>query len=199
MMSGLTEADFQQAATTLNVPLAIVQAVAEVESQGQGFLPDGRPVILFERHIFYKRLKQYGLDIAQLTQDCPHIVNVSPGGYQGGVMEYERLAMAQQIHETAAYEAASWGIFQIMGLHWQALGYASIDGFVQCMQRSAREQLMAFIRYLKHQPTLIHALQTQQWALFARGYNGIDYARHAYDLKLAQAWNKYMRVDVDNC
>ncbi len=190
----LTDADYQRAAFNLHLPLAVVRAVAEVESQGQGFLADGRPVILFERHCFYKQLKQYGLDVAQCAQDYSHIVNASPGGYQGGVMEYERLAMAQQIHEAAAYEATSWGIFQIMGWHWRALGYASIDSFVQCMHRSASDQLMAFIRYLKSQPTLIKALQTQQWAQFAKGYNGLDYARHAYDIKLAQAWEKYAHV-----
>lgn len=194
MITRLTKADFTQAAAILNVPLAVVQAVAEVESQGQSFLADGKAVILFERHIFYKQLKQYRLDVVQLAQDYPQLVNVSPGGYQGGKGEYERLNAAQQIHEVAAYNATSWGAFQVMGLHWQALGYTSIHDFVERMQRNEQEQLDAFIRYVKYRPALIHALQTQQWAQFAKGYNGTGYVRHAYDLKLAQAWTKYARM-----
>ncbi len=194
MIARLTQADFTQAATALNVPLAAMQAVAEVESRGHSFLDDGRAVILFERHIFYKQLKQYRLDVTQLVQDYPQLVNVSPGGYQGRQAEYERLKIAQQIHEAAAYKATSWGAFQVMGLHWQALGYTSIHDFVERMQRSEQDQLEAFIRYLKQWPALIHALQTQQWAQFAQGYNGTDYRRHAYDIRLARAWTKYARM-----
>lgn len=193
-MTSLTLTDYQAAAIQLNLPVAVIQAVAEVESQSKGFLVDGRPVILFERHIFYKRLKQYGFNVAELAHDYPHLVNLSPGGYQAGNVEYERLAMAQQIHETSAYEATGWGAFQIMGWHWQALGYASLNDFIVQMQRSAHDQLDAFVRYLNYQPALINALQTQQWADFAKGYNGIGYARYGYDHKLAQAWAKYARV-----
>ncbi len=191
MISWLTEADFNAAADTLHLPLAVLQAVAEVESRGQGFLPDGRPVVLFERHIFYRQLHQHGLDAAALTASYPDLICLTPGGYQGGIAEYQRLALAQQIHEAAAYESASWGAFQVMGFHWQALGYASVEDFVKCMQRSERDHLDAFVRYLQHQPALIQALQHQQWADFARGYNGPSFARHAYDIKLAQAWGKH--------
>src|SRR5260370_5919444 len=55
----LSDADLIAAAETLNVPVAAIRAVNEIESRGQGFLPDGRPVILFERHVFYKRLRKY--------------------------------------------------------------------------------------------------------------------------------------------
>ncbi|WP_328515044.1 N-acetylmuramidase domain-containing protein [Ralstonia pseudosolanacearum] len=34
-----------------------MRAVNEVESRGSGFLPDGRPVILFERHVMYRQLQ----------------------------------------------------------------------------------------------------------------------------------------------
>lgn len=191
MISRLTEADFNAAADTLHLPLAVLQAVAEVESKGQGFLPDGRPVMLFERHIFWRQLKQHGLDAAALASAYPGVIGLTPGGYQGGIIEYERLAMAQQIHEAAAYESASWGAFQVMGFHWKALGYASVEDFVRCMQHSERDHLDAFVRYLNYQPALIKALQHQQWADFARGYNGPSFARHAYDIKLAQAWTSY--------
>jgi N-acetylmuramidase len=48
----LTDADFARAAKELNVEVAAIHAVAEVEAAGAGFLPDGRPAILYEAHIF---------------------------------------------------------------------------------------------------------------------------------------------------
>ena len=49
----LRESDLIAAADRLDVPLASIKAVNEVESSGRGFLADGRPVILFERHVFW--------------------------------------------------------------------------------------------------------------------------------------------------
>ena len=50
----LTDEDFKRAAATLNVEVAAVRAVAEVEAAGRGFLADGRPQILYEAHIFHR-------------------------------------------------------------------------------------------------------------------------------------------------
>ena len=55
MSTTLTAADFARAAKNLNVEIAAIRAVAEVEAAGAGFLPDGRPAILYEAHIFHKR------------------------------------------------------------------------------------------------------------------------------------------------
>lgn len=48
----LTDADFASAARTLRVSVPAIKAVAQVESPRGGFLPDGRPTLLFEAHIF---------------------------------------------------------------------------------------------------------------------------------------------------
>ena len=52
----LTIQDYQTAADKLGVELAAVRSVATVESNGKGFFQNGRPTILYERHIFYKQL-----------------------------------------------------------------------------------------------------------------------------------------------
>ncbi len=76
-------ADLQRAASTLGVPLASVRAVNEVESRGAGFLPDGRPVILFERHVMYRQLAAAGHDADALARQYPNLVNPQRGGYVG--------------------------------------------------------------------------------------------------------------------
>jgi len=187
----LCETDLHDASATLGVPVACIQAVNEVESRGRGFLRDGRPVILFERHIFWQRLAVHGIEPLPLAVRQPEIVSLKPGGYLGGRAEYNRLAAAAKLCQPAAYESASWGAFQIMGYHWQRLGYASIDAFVAAQRHSEAEQLAAFVAFIHTDPTLHRALKARQWARFARGYNGPAYAQNRYDLKLAQAYERY--------
>ncbi|KVC43646.1 peptidoglycan-binding protein [Burkholderia pseudomultivorans] len=189
----LTEADIVRASDKLGVSPACVRAVNEVESRGSGFLADGRPVILFERHVMYNRLvaAKRAVDAASAAQRFPNVVSAKPGGYQGGAAEYVRLDTAARIDAAIAYESASWGAFQVMGYHWERLGYSSIDEFVARMETSEGEQLDAFVRFVASDSSLRTALKNRKWAAFAKGYNGADYARNLYDAKLAQAYERY--------
>lgn len=196
MSEHLTDADLVKAADTLGVPVAAIRAVNEVESRGEGFLPDGRAVILFERHVFYKRLKAQGLDADALSAKYPNIVSPTPGGYMGGAAEYTRLAIAERIDTDAAHESASWGAFQIMGYHWQALAYSSVADFVARMQNSEGDHLDAFVRFVAADTALLSALKGKKWAAFAKGYNGPDYARNLYDVKLARAYDRYAELET---
>jgi hypothetical protein len=58
----LSEDDLKEFATQYNLDLAAVKAVNEVESNGKGFLLDGRLRILFEGHVFWRELKTRGID-----------------------------------------------------------------------------------------------------------------------------------------
>lgn len=185
--------DLQQAADTLAVPLASLQAINEVESRGRGFLVDGRPVILFERHIMYRQLKAKGGEVTRLARLYPNIVNVQRGGYIGGVAEYRRLDMAKTLDANCAIAATSWGCFQIMGWHWQRLGYVSAQKFAEAMHESETQQLNAFVRFIKTDVALYQALKKQDWAEFARLYNGPAYKENQYDIKLAQAYRRYKK------
>lgn len=189
----LSDADLVRAAGQLGVPLATVRAVNEVESRGEGFLPDGRPVILFERHQFYKQLQKHGIDPAPIAAKYPNLCNPEPGGYRGGEAEYARLEHAKQIHLEAAYESASWGAFQVMGYHAEDLGYPGVIDFVRCMYENEAAHLEVFVRYVIHFD-LVAPLKARKWAQFAKGYNGPAYARNLYDVKLARAYDKYTEL-----
>lgn len=192
----LSADDIARAAQTLDVPLACVLAVNEVESRGAGFLPDGRPIILFERHIFWKRLQARGIDPAKVAAQRANILSQTPGGYEGGAAEYTRLALAELIDAGAAWESASWGAFQVMGYHWERLGYACIDDFVARMEHSEADQLDAFVRYVAADAPLVAALRAKKWAAFAKGYNGRNYAANLYDVKLERAYARYATRDA---
>jgi hypothetical protein len=192
----LTIDDYKKAAATLGVPLAAVRAVASVETKGAGFLPDNiRPVILFERHIMRRQLVANGrpTDAQHFSMTQPHIVNATPGGYSTKAGEWDRLAAAIDIDRQSAIESASWGIFQIMGFHWKLMGYASAQAFLNAMYSGAGAQLDAFIRFIKANPNLISALRKQDWAAFASGYNGSNYAINKYDTKMRDAFTTYSK------
>lgn len=187
----LKQSDLVKAAQELDVPLAAVQAVNEVESNGKGFIDDNRPVILFERHIFFRRLQDKKINVTNLTKNYPGIVNSTPGGYAGNRLEYTRLAAAETIYPNGAYESCSWGLFQIMGFHWERLGYESVVDFVSFQKKSEADQLETFVRFIKSDKAIHKSLQSQDWAKFASLYNGPNYKINFYDTKLERAYERY--------
>jgi peptidoglycan hydrolase-like protein with peptidoglycan-binding domain len=181
----LTEVDYQTAATLLNCDIASIKAVAEVESRGAGFLADGRPKILFERHKFHK------FTGGKFAAAHPDISNKSPGGYgAGGNHQWDRFNEAFALDPSAAIQACSWGKFQVMGFNFAVCGFGNIDDFRTAMETSEGEHLKAFCNFISGN-NLAGALRNRQWANLASGYNGADYKINQYDTKLAAAYKKY--------
>lgn len=193
----LSQKDMQAAADDLGVPVAAVMAVSSVESAGTGFDEHGRPRILFERHVFRRRLAAAGMpeaEIKLLEVKHPNLINKQPGGYQGNRLEHQRLDAACRIHREAALESASWGLYQIMGFHWEHLGYPSVTDFSVQMRSNEATQLDAFARFIKADKNLHKALKDQKWANFAKRYNGPSYAQNLYDVKIARAFEQFSQL-----
>lgn len=194
----LSQMDLVVAAETLDVDLAAVMAVNEVESRGLGFHfggpRSGEPVILYERHIMRRRLQHHSINPANYERKKPNLVNASPGGYIGGHYEHDRLEAASDLHDAAAIESASWGIFQIMGFHWKALGYTSAQAWLDAMCKSEGHQLEAFIRFIQADRAIHAALSRHDWRDFAHRYNGPAFEKNDYDTKLAAAYRRHSRA-----
>src|ERR1700691_1336114 len=90
------------AATAINaIEDAALWAVLSVETSGCGYLPDRRPKILFERHIFSK------LTQGRYDSVAPDISAPTPGGYGDlGANQYSRLGAAIQLDSEAALQSA---------------------------------------------------------------------------------------------
>lgn len=184
-------AEYVKTAKYLGVKVAAIRAVDAVESASDGFLKDGRPKILFERHWFYRKLKAKGFDVVTLAKSNPNLVHSTPGGYLGGVKEHQRLASAIDIDPDSALESCSWGSFQIMGFHWKSLGYHSVTELVMDLSKNDSTQLKVFAKFIKKDPNLLKALKLTDWASFAKYYNGPNYAINKYDIKLAEAYTRF--------
>lgn len=180
----LSVEDFEQAARRLNCTVAAIRAVAQVESAGGGFLRDGRPKILFERHIFHR------LTGGAHTAAHPDISFPSGGGYLGNEREYDRLERAMALDEAAALKSASWGKFQIMGFNHAMVGEPDLDTFVRNMVSGEPAQLDYFCGFIEA-AGLADELQRLDWRGFARGYNGPAYERFNYHTKMRRAFETF--------
>lgn len=164
----LTTSEIRAAAERMRCEEAAIRAVLKVESRGNGFSPDGRPIILFEPHIFSKQTAR------RFDTSHPNISYKSWGakpypGTQNG--RYQQLEEAFALDPEAAVSAASWGLFQILGLNHKACGFPTATGFVADMAQSEARMLAAFEAFVRAN-NILDELQRKDWAGFARVYNG---------------------------
>jgi hypothetical protein len=170
-------------ASSLGVHAPEIWTVLAVETSGCGYLPDRRPQILFERHIFHR--------LTNGKYDDGDISSPTPGGYGPmGAPQYDRLARAISKDRTAALQSTSWGIGQIMGLNYATAGFPNVEEMVAVMSDSEDQQLMAVGNFLT-KTGLGASLRAHDWASFARGYNGPNYAINRYDIRLNSEYQKY--------
>lgn len=194
----LEENDLINFAVKHELQLAAVKAVNEVESSGKGFLIDGRPKILFEGHVFWRELKKRGIDpktISNFSNADVLYPSWTKQHYLGGIREYERLEKAKGLGDSKKYKEAalascSWGSYQIMGFHAEALGYASVQQFADEMAGHERNNLEAFGKYLQTYGCMKH-LRNLDWTKFAECYNGPAQALNHYDSKMKKAYERF--------
>jgi hypothetical protein len=184
--SPLTREGIECAAALIDISPATLWSVVTVETRGVGFMPDRRPHVLFERHIFCQRTNGR---FDAINSD----ISGPPGGYGAyGSHQHDRLGAAITFNRQAALESASWGLGQIMGFNATAAGYTSVEDMVTRLLDSEDEHLAGTARFISTS-NLHRLLQSRDWAKFARGYNGPGYAANRYDRKLAEAYARFSR------
>lgn len=185
----LTNHDFLRVAQELGVDVAAIKAIADVEANyfrgGGGFLPSGKPKILFEAHWFG------GYTAYKYNAKRPHISQKKWNRdlYVGGEGEWQRFNEAYELNPDAAIKSTSWGAFQVMGFHWR-LRYPSVNDFYLAQFTSEVEHLECFLAFIKSKG-LHNALRKLDFDAFARVYNGSGYKLNRYGEKLRASYKKY--------
>lgn len=179
---------------------AFIWAVVEVETagltQGFGFRSDRRPQILFERHKFRT------FTDGRFDDEAPDISGPA-GGYGTLASQYSRLNNALAICERErlgvepALKSASWGMGQVMGFNHEPAGFSSASDMVEAMKSGEDAQLAAMAGFLV-QNGLVGSLIRKDWAGFARRYNGKDYWKNGYDIKLAEQYHRFASGSLPN-
>ena len=178
----LCEKDFRDSAQRLNVPVAHIKAMAQVEAAGAGFY-QGKPKILPEPHIF-SRLTNRVFD-----RKYPKISYRKWGTFaypRSQDARYDMLLDMIRVSPMAGFASASYGKFQILGSNFKVCGYDSPMKFAFSMARDEGAQLAAFENFLRGN-NIVPDLKAGNWANVARKYNGPAYKKNKYDTKLAAA------------
>lgn len=179
---------------------AYIWTVVEVETagvtQGFGFRVDHRPQILFERHIFRKYTN------GRFDSEAPDISGPA-GGYGLLSEQYNKLEKALALCTKAklsvepALKSASWGMGQVMGFNHQVVGFKSAANMVKAMIKGEDQQLAAMAGFLNANG-LTARLINQEWASFAKIYNGPNYWQNQYDVKLAEQYQRFASGSLPN-
>jgi hypothetical protein len=198
MSKTLTPAQLAAAATEAGVTVRGLRAVMAVETGGEGgFLPDGRPRILLERHILWKRLLSRGIDPAPLANARPDLCGPKwlRGGYGPESAQWGRvdavIAFGDHVDRTESYAKAAWescsfGLLQVLGVNYPGCGFRNVQSFKAAMEQDEYAQLQASLRFMRKNGAL-DALAKGQWMRFAGIWNGPG-QRVFYAGKLALAY-----------
>lgn len=168
---------------------AVAKAIVEVEAQSRGFYAGTLiPVVRFENHIFSRETNgKYDKDYPELSsRKFTNTYN------RVGIAEFNRFSKAATIDRTAAIRSTSWGLGQVMGFNHNLCGF-SLEEFVEMQFISERTQLIVMFNFIeRHNRNLIKIANSLDFATFAKYYNGANYAMNRYDVKLEQAYKKYV-------
>lgn len=184
-------------AAELQVEPAVALAVLAVESGGKPFAGDGRMIIRFENHLFFRYWGvQHRERFDQHFQFDPtrgwlgHQWRPTPDSAwrlqhlatstldENQIAEWDVFTFASSLDDEAARLASSLGAPQIMGFNYGSIGYESVGQMFSAFAESAHAQFIGMFDYIKSNPTRIWALQKADFHTFAELYNGPGQADH---------------------
>ena len=148
---------------TGGIEKAALIAFIKVESGGKGFANDGRLLIQFEPHWFRKQ-SPYAPSGAW---------SVNKIDRQSA--EWVAFEDAAQHDLEAAIKSTSLGLPQIMGFHYERLGYETPLKMWSDFSESEDKQIAALVRFIKSDKRLYKAILAKDWHTIASIYNGSKY------------------------
>lgn len=216
MSKKITESQISQIASSHGIEKAVLLAIIEVECKGSGFLLNGTPTILFERHIYWDQLGNVKFNevrrkIRELRPDLCNPKPTRPGNYGLGLEQPQRLEDAinlmkqvrpdydedtYQVVRSCGLKATSWGLGQIMGFNHKSCGFENLQDFINAMYKDEESQLNAVVELLINWQ-LLDAMRNRDWHKIARTWNGPSYAKFNYHNKLAKYYKRYLVSEQD--
>ena len=190
----ISNSDYEVLANELGVEKEVLKAVALTETGSRGSFQRQSPkhaTILYERHYMKKLLNQkYSIShIQELEKKYPNLIG-KPGNYGTYSAQLIKLKEAKKIDYDSAIESCSWGRFQVMGISYKYL-YKTPKELEEAMNMCETQHLALFKEYCKHKKGLIPAMKRRDWAKIAYLYNGKNYKKNNYDIKMK---NYYLKL-----
>lgn len=190
----LTEEDYEEVAQMLDVDVAAIKAVVDIETglRHEGFWAPGKPLINFDLTMYRRFAPRSGVSLAKAKKTHPEIFRRPDarryGSYQAA--QQARLDAACDVDTVSAYQSTFWGMFQIGGFNWRKCGCDSVQQFVELMSRSERSQLELFARFIENSG-MVDAVRRHNWLQFALKYNGPKARSRGYHKRLAASYKRH--------
>lgn len=173
----------------LSVGVARVRAVLKVEAAGSGYDKQGRVLILFEPHVFWRCLPARLRGAAQARG----LAYPKWGTRRYPADSYPIFLKAFDFDPEAACKACSYGLPQILGENHEAAGYPTAQAMFEAFRdKGEDEHIAALGRFIRKNPQMHAALKRGDMAGFASRYNGPGYRKNAYDTRLVKAEQFYL-------
>jgi hypothetical protein len=195
MFSSQERLDIEGAAEQLGIKARCMIALGLTESSGTVYwMVQGArvPPIRPEVHKFYEFLKPFpDLQRKAVNEGLAHPKRngvTLPKSYAGRWQFFDRMT---KIHSEAAYAATSWGWGQVMGFHWEKLGYESAEEVAMTASSGVAGQTELVARYLDRfgvTPYLNDLPNRTAAEKVALAYNGPKWRENDYAKKLIQNW-----------
>jgi hypothetical protein len=184
-----TRAAYLATAEDAGVPVAVLQAIWQIESRQVALLA-GEPLKRIEAAVW----KRFGGD----PRDLPKPLN--PGGATPEDTREGQKRRLANFHALAAIDpiraivVTSHGGPQIMGFNAELAGFADELAFLQAMQMGANMQLVAMSRFIRHpkNAAMRNAMQKRDVETIAHHWNGPGFRRNDYHTKLAAGIRRFV-------
>lgn len=185
--------DIPMLAHRLDVGEDELRAFLEVEAASRGYDRQGRPLMLFEPHVFYRNLS--GADREEAV--AAGLAYRKWGEKPYPKDSYPRLEAAVVINRNAALMACSIGLSQVLVENYSSVGYESPEAMWKAFMDDEQEHVEAMVRFILVNG-IADDLKAHRWETVARVYNGPGYAKHNYHGRMKAAYQKFARQpDVD--
>lgn len=194
MLNQKSEKACRWTAKKYGIPEDLFCAIVEKESAGKFFWTVGGkqvPAIRPEAHYFYRALKVHPIALKRAVKE--KLASPKPNYNVPGQPSKVYALFNQMIAidaEAAAY-SISMGVGQVMGAHFKRLGFKSAWAMWEMAQSGESGQLMLMAEFIKTDARLFKAFQSRDFKTIALLYNGKDYKRNNYDVKLREYADKY--------
>ena len=173
-----------------NFDTATLLAFVQVETGGQGFdSKTGKVLIQFEPAWFKKK--------------APYAPSGLWSVNKVDVQSKEWLAFndAYKKDANAAMQSTSIGLGQLMGFHYQRLGYETVGQMWDDAKTGIEEQIKQLVKFINTDDNLKSAIEHHNWTDVAEIYNGkgfrdlaVKYHRVPYDKALEDAYYQFRNL-----
>ena len=183
-MSSLTDTQIAALASKNDYAYAMLKAIIAVESGGVGFSRiTGKIIIQFEPSWFKRKYE----DWKKFSEGYTWLNN----GVGNQDIEWKAFNSAFAIDADAAMQATSIGMMQVMGFHYQLLGFKTVGEMWDYAKESEANQVELAIRFIKANPKLDKAVKNKDCLTIAFYYNGSGYKKYNYDARLLKELKYY--------